>query len=107
MLRARTDGDEPMPREVVAEIVQELRLVDLDSQGHEQFPPGRLSYLPHRLVSLGSARRMTLVNSQVCRLPAARIQLLDVFAGLTRFTDDPIGVFLENQILDFRCVVER
>jgi len=50
---------------------------------------------------------MTLVSSQVCRLPAARIQLLDVFAGLTRFTDDPIGVFLENQILDFRCVVER
>jgi len=59
-------------------------------------------------VSIGErARRMTLVSSQVCRLPAARIQLLDVFAGLTRFTDDPIGVFLENQILDFRCVVER
>jgi len=59
-------------------------------------------------VSIGErARRMTLVSSQVWRLPAARIQLLDVFAGLTRFTDDPIGVFLENQILDFRCVVER
>jgi len=53
LLRARTDGDETVPREVVAEIVQELRLVDLDSQGHEQFPPGPFSYLPDACVVWG------------------------------------------------------
>lgn len=39
-------------------------------------------------------------------LPAAWIELLDVLAGLTRFADDPVGVFLDNQILDFRRVMQ-
>ena len=38
MLQARTDGDETVPREVVAEIVQELRLVDLDSHRARTVP---------------------------------------------------------------------
>jgi len=39
-------------------------------------------------------------------LPAAWIELLDVFAGLTRFADDPVSVFLDDQILDFRRVMQ-
>jgi hypothetical protein len=40
-------------------------------------------------------------------LPAAWIEVLDVFASLTRFTDDPVSVFLDDQILDFRRVMQR
>ena len=39
-------------------------------------------------------------------LPAAWIELLDVFAGLTRFADDPVSAFLDDQILDFRRVMQ-
>jgi hypothetical protein len=39
-------------------------------------------------------------------LPAAWIEVLDVFARLTRFTDDPVSVFLADQILDFRRVMQ-
>ena len=39
-------------------------------------------------------------------LPAAWIELLDVFAGLTRFADDPVSVCLDDQILDFRRVMQ-
>jgi hypothetical protein len=39
-------------------------------------------------------------------LPAAWIEVLDVFAGLTRFADDPVSVCLDDQILDFRRVMQ-
>jgi hypothetical protein len=39
-------------------------------------------------------------------LPAAWIELLNVFAGLTRFADDPVSAFLDDQILDFRRVMQ-
>jgi hypothetical protein len=46
------------------------------------------------------------IAGDVLCLPAAWIELLDVFAGLTRFTDDPVSVFLDDQILNFRRVVQ-
>ena len=46
------------------------------------------------------------IAGDVLCLPAAWIELLDVFAGLTRFADDPVSVFLDDQILDFRRVMQ-
>jgi hypothetical protein len=54
LLQARTDGDETMPREVVAEIVQEFRLVDLDSQRARTVPAGAVFIPSGRLCRLGS-----------------------------------------------------
>jgi len=108
LLRARTDGDEPMPREVVAEIVQELRLVDLDSHRARTVPAWAvvIPSAPPGVIGQCSTDDLGEFPGPR-RLPATRIQLLDVFAGLTRFTDDPMGVFLEGFVLSPLGSTER
>jgi len=82
------------------------------------FPRGRLPAPPASGTAPGHGQRPTssragegLVSPErmpplrTC-LPAAWIELLDVFAGLTRFADDPVSVCLDDQILDFRRVMQ-
>jgi hypothetical protein len=40
-------------------------------------------------------------------LSAAWVESFDVLGGFTGFADYPIGVFLGDQVLDFRCVMKR
>lgn len=54
LLQARTDGDETVPRKVVAEIVQELRLVDLDSHRARTVPAWAVVIPSGRLCRVGS-----------------------------------------------------
>ena len=40
-------------------------------------------------------------------LTAAWVESFDVLGGFTGFADYPIGVFLGDQVLDFRCVMKQ
>jgi hypothetical protein len=90
----------------VADHALSVRDCELDGQ-----PVRQGKDVPPVMVRRGSAARTSRplppvggVNASC--LPAAWIELLDVFAGLTRFTDDPVSVFLDDQILNLRRVVQ-
>jgi hypothetical protein len=40
-------------------------------------------------------------------LPAAGIEMFDVLARFTRLTHNPIRVLLDDEVLNFGCVVQR
>jgi hypothetical protein len=71
LLQARTDGDETVPREVVAEIVQELRLVDLDSQRARTVPAWAVFIPSGRLCRLGGETRSTGTTTRQTSLGCA------------------------------------